>query len=247
MPPVQDVATFLAMRDQGLPLLDVRSPGEFAFAHIPGALNLPLFTDEERAKVGTAHARSGREGAVHLALELVGGHLAALLARARHLCGSKREVLLHCWRGGMRSDSMRWLLETGGFTVHRLESGYKSYRTFVRSELARPRPILVLGGYTGCVGVLDTGRPGPVTTLRFDIDCLAIEELFDANKLDQKTLEATFARYNELTQPARTPTSAAASTRKQSHRQSALLRLRNEPEGPSLHGRHGHERRDRRA
>ena len=144
MPPVQDVAAFLAMRDQGLPLLDVRSPGEFAFAHIPGALNLPLFTDEERAKVGTAHARSGREGAVHLALELVGGHLAALLARARHLCGSKREVLLHCWRGGMRSDSMRWLLETGGFTVHRLEGGYKSYRTFVRSELARPRPILVL-------------------------------------------------------------------------------------------------------
>lgn len=61
-----------------------------------------------------------------------------------------------------------------------------------------------------------SGRPGPVTTLRFDIDCLAIEELFDANKLDQKTLEATFARYNELTQPARTPTSAAASTRKQS-------------------------------
>ena len=85
MPPVQDVAAFLAMRDQGLPLLDVRSPGEFAFAHIPGALNLPLFTDEERAKVGTAHARSGREGAVHLALELVGGHLAALLARARKL------------------------------------------------------------------------------------------------------------------------------------------------------------------
>ena len=150
MPPVQDVATFLAIRDQGLPLLDVRSPGEFAFAHIPGALNLPLFTDEERAKVGTAHARSGREGAVHLALELVGGHLAALLARARHLCGGKREVLLHCWRGGMRSDSMRWLLETGGFTVHRLEGGYKSYRTFVRNELARPRPILVLGGYTGC-------------------------------------------------------------------------------------------------
>ena len=150
MPPVQDVAAFLAMRDQGLPLLDVRSPGEFALAHIPGALNLPLFTDEERARGGTAQARSGREGAVHLALELVGGHLAALLARARHLCGGKREVLLHCWRGGMRSDSMRWLLETGGFTVHRLEGGYKSYRTFVRGELARPRPILVLGGYTGC-------------------------------------------------------------------------------------------------
>lgn len=100
-----------------------------------------------------------------------------------------------------------------------------------------------MGGYTGCVGVLDTGRPGPVTTLRFDIDCLAIEELFDANKLDQKTLEATFARYNELTQPARTPLRQES----KADRQSALLRLRNEPEGPSLHGRHGHERRDRRA
>jgi len=101
-----------------------------------------------------------------------------------------------------------------------------------------------MGGYTGCVGVLDTGRPGPVTTLRFDIDCLAIEELFDANKLDQKTLEATFARYNELTQPARRPPLRQES---KADRQSALLRLRNEPEGPSLHGRHGHERRDRRA
>lgn len=100
-----------------------------------------------------------------------------------------------------------------------------------------------MGGYTGCVGVLDTGRPGPVTTLRFDIDCLAIEELFDANKLDQKTLEATFARYNELTQPARPPLRQES----KADRQSALLRLRNEPEGPSLHGRHGHERRDRRA
>lgn len=104
-----------------------------------------------------------------------------------------------------------------------------------------------MGGYTGCVGVLDTGRPGPVTTLRFDTDCLAIEELFDANKLDQKTLEATFARYNELTQPARTPTSAAASTRKQSRSAKRPSTSPNEPEGPSLHGRHGHERRDRRA
>ena len=59
-----------------------------------------------------------------------------------------------------------------------------------------------MGGYTGCVGVLDTGRPGPVTTLRFDIDCLAIEELFDANKLDQKTLEATFARFDKKAKPS---------------------------------------------
>ena len=104
-----------------------------------------------------------------------------------------------------------------------------------------------MGGYTGCVGVLDTGSPGPVTTLRFDIDCLAIEELFDANKLDQKTLEATFARYNELTQRQGRRLRPPLRQESKADRQSALLRLRNEPEGPSLHGRHGHERRDRRA
>ena len=74
----------------------------------------------------------------------------ALLARARHLCGGKREVLLHCWRGGMRSDSMRWLLKRAASPCTGWRAATKSYRTFVRSELARPRPILVLGGYTGC-------------------------------------------------------------------------------------------------
>lgn len=104
-----------------------------------------------------------------------------------------------------------------------------------------------MGGYTGCVGVLDTGRPGPVTTLRFDIDCLAIEELFDANKLDQKTLEATFARYNDSRSRQGRRLRPPLRQESKADRQSALLRLRNEPEGPSLHGRHGHERRDRRA
>lgn len=104
-----------------------------------------------------------------------------------------------------------------------------------------------MGGYTGCVGVLDTGRPGPVTMLRFDIDCLAIEELFDANKLDQKTLEATSpATTNSRSRQGRRLRPPLRQESK-ADRQSALLRLRNEPEGPSLHGRHGHERRDRRA
>lgn len=61
-----------------------------------------------------------------------------------------RHVLLHCWRGGLRSRSVGWLLESCGFTVHLLRGGYRAFRTHVRKELARPRPVLVLGGMTGC-------------------------------------------------------------------------------------------------
>lgn len=132
-----------------LPLLDARSPLEFAKGHIPGAINLPVLSDEERAIVGTAHARSGRDAAVHVALELIGPQLAARLERARHLTRNRREVLVHCWRGGMRSASLAWLLGTGGFTVHLLTGGYKAYRSFVRQQLTRPARLMMLGGMTG--------------------------------------------------------------------------------------------------
>lgn len=165
MPHALDAESFLALRDAGLPLLDARSPGEYAHGHIPGALNLPVLDDGERAAVGTAHARSGREGAVHLALKLAGPQLAFKLARARRLvqehydalppqtgkrAGTKnRSVLIHCWRGGLRSASLAWLLETGGYAVHVLAGGYKTYRAWVRTTLARPASVLVLGGMTG--------------------------------------------------------------------------------------------------
>ena len=154
---------FLRLRDEGLPLIDVRSPSEYAHAHIPGSLNLPLLSDEEREAVGTAHAKSGSEAALHVALELIGPQLAAKLGRARQLCrnclhgrreinrnGKKeKRVLLHCWRGGMRSRALAWLMEAGGFSVFILEGGYKAYRSFVRSELAKPVNALVLSGMTG--------------------------------------------------------------------------------------------------
>lgn len=176
MPHHHDAFTFLAMRDAGIPLLDARSPAEFTRGHMPGARNLPVLDDEARAAVGTAHARSGAEGAVHVALTLVGPQLTGTLAKARRLfqehlatlpaelnpsaqspippvtadsLRKSRDILIHCWRGGMRSASLAWLLETGGFTVHILQGGYRAYRTLVREELARPKPVLVLGGMTG--------------------------------------------------------------------------------------------------
>lgn len=129
-------------------LLDVRSPAEYAQGHIPGALSFPLFNNEERAEVGTCYKHEGRDAAVELGVSLVGPKLAQFVQQAKHLT-PERQVRIHCWRGGMRSGSMGWLLETAGFEVTLLEGGYKAFRRWVRTTLATPKPIVTLGGMTG--------------------------------------------------------------------------------------------------
>ncbi|MEM9215390.1 MAG: tRNA 2-selenouridine(34) synthase MnmH [Cyanobacteria bacterium P01_F01_bin.150] len=130
------------------PILDVRSPGEFEQAHIPSAVSFPLFSNDERAKVGTCYKQKGRDEAVELGLTFVGPKLASFVAEAKILA-PERVLRVHCWRGGMRSGSMAWLLETAGFSVTVLEGGYKAFRHWVRSTLATPKPIISLGGMTG--------------------------------------------------------------------------------------------------
>jgi len=130
------------------PLLDVRAPTEFAQGHVPGALNLPLFSDEERARIGTTYKQVSQDRAVHLGLELFGPKMSALVKQAQKLA-PKKEVRLHCWRGGMRSGAVQWLLELAGFTVHLLDHGYKDYRRAVLASFAAPRAWRVLGGLTG--------------------------------------------------------------------------------------------------
>lgn len=130
------------------PLLDVRSPGEFAQGHIPGALNLPLFSNEERALVGTCYKQEGRSAAVELGLGLVGPKLVEFVQWAKAQA-PQGQVRLHCWRGGMRSESMAFLLRTAGFEVWLLQGGYKAFRRWVRETLALPRRILIVGGMTG--------------------------------------------------------------------------------------------------
>jgi tRNA 2-selenouridine synthase len=130
------------------PLLDVRAPIEFAQGHVPGALNLPLFTDEERARIGTAYKQVNQERAVHLGLEFFGPKMSAMVKQAKKLAPGK-EVRLHCWRGGMRSGAVLWLLELAGFRVHLLDHGYKDYRRAVLASFAQPRQWRVLGGLTG--------------------------------------------------------------------------------------------------
>ncbi len=156
MPTYHDPESFIKLRDAGLPLLDARSPSEHLRGSIPGARSLPVLSDEERAAVGLANARGGNEAAVRAALELVGPGLAGRLEEARRVIGQESagldfgsDVLVHCWRGGMRSASLAWLLECGGFRVHVLRGGYKAYRAWGRAILAGPANVLVLGGLTG--------------------------------------------------------------------------------------------------
>jgi tRNA 2-selenouridine synthase len=142
MPEKLDVISFLAEVDQ-YPLIDVRSPGEFEKAHIPGAISFPIFTNEERAQVGTTYKQKGKDKAVELGLEIVGPQLAQWAKEAKKI--AKNGVLLvHCWRGGMRSGSMAWLFETAGLEVKVLVGGYKAYRKIVLSELEKEIPLIVL-------------------------------------------------------------------------------------------------------
>ncbi|MDD2967818.1 MAG: tRNA 2-selenouridine(34) synthase MnmH [Desulfovibrionaceae bacterium] len=148
MPCYHDAHEFLSLSEHSL-LVDVRSPQEYAQGHIPHALSLPLFSNAERAAVGTCYAQQGKQAAVSMALSLVGGQLAGKLQQALALAAGAKDIYMYCWRGGMRSGSMAWLLEAGGFQVHLLRGGYKAYRTLVRQELAAGGSVHVLGGMTG--------------------------------------------------------------------------------------------------
>jgi len=130
-------------------ILDVRTPSEYHQGRIPGALNLPLFTDEERAIIGTIYKKVGRNEAVEEGLRIVGPQLADFVVKAKSLLQGK-SAKVHCWRGGMRSSSMAWLLQTAGIRAITLEGGYKSYRKWALSALNQPRQVCVVGGLTGC-------------------------------------------------------------------------------------------------
>ncbi|MCT4600446.1 MAG: tRNA 2-selenouridine(34) synthase MnmH [Marinifilaceae bacterium] len=131
-------------------IVDVRTPKEFEEGHIPGAINIPIFTNEERAIVGTLYKKSGKETAVLRGLKIVGPKMYDFVQEAhKHLLKKDKTILVHCWRGGMRSGSMAWLFETAGMNAYVLEGGYKAYRSFIREDFSTPKKIFILGGYTG--------------------------------------------------------------------------------------------------
>lgn len=138
---------FLALA-QRHPVIDVRSPAEFSQGHIPGAINIALFEDSERATVGTIYVKSGHNEAILKGLDIALPKVDSYVRSARKVC-PQGIVLLHCWRGGLRSAMMAEVFSRAGYDVHLLTNGYKAYRRHIRESLARPARIIVLGGFTG--------------------------------------------------------------------------------------------------
>ena len=138
---------FLAARTTR-PVVDVRSPGEFAEGHMPGAVNLPIFSDEERAIVGTLYKQEGRIAAIDQGFEIVGPKMKSLAQQSR-AAAPDNQLAVYCWRGGMRSNHMCWLFEAAGVDCILLEGGYKAYRGFARAYIDSLEDLHVLAGPTG--------------------------------------------------------------------------------------------------
>lgn len=130
-------------------LVDVRSPCEYSRGHIPGAQNLPLFSDRERELVGKRYREAGRDPAFLLGLEFVGPKLADFVRTARSWSRESRSLRLYCMRGGLRSQSMSWLLSSAGLCVSLMDGGYKAYRRKAVSNFEEPQKIQILSGCSG--------------------------------------------------------------------------------------------------
>jgi len=142
--------------------IDVRSPKEYEHAHLPGAVNVPIFDNEERSIIGTLYKQQSRELAIKKGLELFGPKMRGIVEQVESFVHSRKSadssnselstqnpLFIYCWRGGMRSGAMAWLLQLYGFKVHLLAGGYKSYRRWALEQLALPHQLKILGGFTG--------------------------------------------------------------------------------------------------
>jgi tRNA 2-selenouridine synthase len=173
------IEEFLELAKTNL-VLDVRSPSEYAHAHIPNVQSLPLFNNEERKIVGTAYKQESKQIAIKLGLDFFGKKMREMVEEVEGLVtsyglgftgstnanidiNSKRSnetnpqpattkpvtIVLHCWRGGMRSAGVAWLLDLYGFKVYTLVGGYKAYRNWVLQQFEKDYHFKIIGGYTG--------------------------------------------------------------------------------------------------
>ena len=131
-----------------MPMIDVRSEAEFLHAHIPGAHNIQLFNNEERAEIGLIYKLQGSKDAISKGLELVEPKFDHYFNQISRIT-AKKQILIYCWRGGMRSSSLAWLYETAGYECFVLTKGYKAFRNHVLESFSKPAEIFILGGKTG--------------------------------------------------------------------------------------------------
>jgi tRNA 2-selenouridine synthase len=132
-------------------IIDIRSPIEYKDGAIPGAINVPLFTDEERQVIGTIYKQEGPAVAKWKAMEIVSPKIPILLQTIKKAFSNDTELIIHCWRGGMRSKAVVTFLEFAGIYASRLVGGYKEYRHYILEQLPTmlPDKVVVLHGLTG--------------------------------------------------------------------------------------------------
>ena len=151
-------------------VIDVRAPIEYKKGHIPGAINIPLFDDLERAEIGTLYKANGKEEAVMRGLEIVSPKLTDFIKQAK-INTPSNEAYVYCFRGGMRSNSFGWLLNTAGLKVQIMQGGYKAYRNHALKQFAKTYQLILLGGATG------SGKTEILHHLQNQIQILDLEKL----------------------------------------------------------------------
>jgi len=171
-----------------IPYADVRTPAEFQQGHMPGAYNIPLFTNEERVLVGTTYKQTSREAAILLGFDLAGPKWSGFIRQALEIAPQRR-IAVHCWRGGMRSGAMAWALDLYGFEVWLVDGGYKRYRRWVLHQFEETYRLWVVGGMTG------SGKTAVLRQLR-----LLGEQVIDLEDLAQHQGSA-YGTLNRLVQP----------------------------------------------
>lgn len=129
-------------------VIDVRAPIEFFKGHLPHAINIPLFEDSERAEIGTLYKQQGKDTAVTRGLEIVSPKMVNFVNEVKKLTKNKK-VFVYCFRGGMRSNSFAWLMNTSGLDACILEGGYKAFRNYALAAFEIKKNIVLLGGQTG--------------------------------------------------------------------------------------------------
>jgi tRNA 2-selenouridine synthase len=138
---------FFSLRQQ-IPVVDVRSEGEFEAGHIRKALNIPLLNNAERIAVGTDYKQKGKHEAIKTGFRLVGPRLLDIINDAEKVSASK-EMIVHCWRGGMRSSNFCQFIGMAGIKSHQLKGGYKVYRHAALESFKVPFQFMIVGGCTG--------------------------------------------------------------------------------------------------
>jgi len=148
---VKNICVDEALKLPGVILVDVRSEGEFKEATIPGAVNVPLLNNEERVMVGAEYRQVSVGSAKRMGLDIISSKLPAMVRDFDDLTAQGRKVVLFCWRGGMRSQSVAHILDMMGFDVYRINGGYKDYRRYVSGYLEEKLTLraVVIHGLTG--------------------------------------------------------------------------------------------------